>query len=111
GYGMFTAITWENPQKHFGSADIGRLVLCDDSTIWWYRIQTVLILTTGTMLLMWLGEQITEHGIGEGVSLGMPMSTWGLFRAAGRDCRRGRRASRTCFFAAARPAISATPSR
>src|SRR2546430_3823798 len=39
------------------------------SLIWWYRIQTVLVLTTGTMLLMWLGEQITERGIGNGVSL------------------------------------------
>src|SRR2546422_3540463 len=28
--------------------------------IWWYRIQTVLFLTTGTMLMMWLGEQITR---------------------------------------------------
>ncbi len=26
-------------------------------------------MTTGTMLLMWLGEQITERGIGNGVSL------------------------------------------
>jgi preprotein translocase subunit SecY len=34
-----------------------------------YRVQTLLILTTGTMLLMWLGEQITERGIGNGVSL------------------------------------------
>src|SRR6266511_737450 len=40
-----------------------------DDYIWWYRIQTVLILTTGTLLLMWLGEQITERGIGNGVSL------------------------------------------
>ena len=37
--------------------------------IWWYRIQTVIILTTGTLLLMWLGEQITERGIGNGISL------------------------------------------
>jgi preprotein translocase subunit SecY len=37
--------------------------------IWWYRIQTTLVLTSGTMLLMWLGEQITERGIGNGVSL------------------------------------------
>src|SRR5213078_3530339 len=42
-------------------------VLVDN--LWWYRIQTVLILTTGTLLLMWLGEQITERGIGNGVSL------------------------------------------
>ena len=30
---------------------------------------TILTLTTGTMLLMWLGEQITEYGIGNGISL------------------------------------------
>jgi preprotein translocase subunit SecY len=36
---------------------------------WWYYIQTVIVLTTGTMLLMWFGEQITERGIGNGVSL------------------------------------------
>jgi len=44
-------------------------VMYPPSLIWWYRIQTVLVLTTGTMLLMWLGEQITERGIGNGVSL------------------------------------------
>ena len=37
--------------------------------MWWYRIQTTLILTTGTVLLMWLGEQITDRGIGNGISL------------------------------------------
>ncbi len=37
--------------------------------IWWYRIQTTVILSTGTMLLMWLGEQITDRGIGNGISL------------------------------------------
>src|SRR5258706_12919466 len=62
------AIGWENPEKIFGQG-IGRLVMYPDSMIWWYRIQTVLILTTGTMLLMWLGEQITDRGIGNGVSL------------------------------------------
>jgi preprotein translocase subunit SecY len=41
----------------------------DANHIWWYRIQTVLIMTTGTMLLMWLGEQISDRGIGNGVSL------------------------------------------
>ena len=30
---------------------------------------TVLTLTTGTMFIMWLGEQITERGIGNGMSL------------------------------------------
>ncbi len=36
---------------------------------WSFRILTVITLTTGTMLLMWLGEQITDKGIGNGVSL------------------------------------------
>jgi preprotein translocase subunit SecY len=62
------ALQWEHPERIFGQG-IGQLVLYDPSHLWFYRLQTVLILTTGTMLLMWLGEQITERGIGNGVSL------------------------------------------
>jgi preprotein translocase subunit SecY len=36
---------------------------------WSFRLLTVLTLTTGTTLIMWLGEQITERGIGNGMSL------------------------------------------
>jgi preprotein translocase subunit SecY len=36
---------------------------------WAFRALTVLTLTTGTTLVMWLGEQITERGIGNGMSL------------------------------------------
>jgi preprotein translocase subunit SecY len=36
---------------------------------WWTRIQIVITLTAGTTFLMWVGELITEHGIGQGVSL------------------------------------------
>ncbi len=36
---------------------------------WSFRLMTVLTLTTGTALLMWLGEQATERGIGNGISL------------------------------------------
>ncbi len=68
GQGLVMAIGWENPEKIFGQG-IGRLVLYSDSHLWFYRFQTLLILTTGTMLLMWFGEQITERGIGNGVSL------------------------------------------
>jgi preprotein translocase subunit SecY len=67
GQGLFFAIGWEHPQNIFHGFQ-GNLVL-DSNHIWWYRIQTVLIMTTGTMLLMWLGEQITDRGIGNGVSL------------------------------------------
>ncbi len=67
--GGFMAFGWENPASIFQGWKGGSLVLYADQYIWWYRIQTVLCLTTGTMLLMWLGEQITERGIGNGVSL------------------------------------------
>jgi preprotein translocase subunit SecY len=36
---------------------------------WWTRIQIILTLTAGTTFLMWVGELITERGIGQGVSL------------------------------------------
>src|SRR4051812_24414714 len=36
---------------------------------WFFRFMTVLTLTTGTGFIMWLGEQITERGIGNGMSL------------------------------------------
>jgi preprotein translocase subunit SecY len=36
---------------------------------WAFRVMTVLTLTTGTCFIMWLGEQITERGIGNGMSL------------------------------------------
>jgi preprotein translocase subunit SecY len=67
GQGLYFAMGWENPAKQFPGFQ-GQLVL-DMDHLWWYRIQTVLVMTTGTMLLMWLGEQITERGVGNGVSL------------------------------------------
>jgi preprotein translocase subunit SecY len=36
---------------------------------WGFRFLTVLTLTAGTIFVMWLGEQITERGIGNGISL------------------------------------------
>lgn len=36
---------------------------------WGFRLITVLTLSSGTLLLMWLGEQIQERGIGNGISL------------------------------------------
>ncbi len=34
-----------------------------------FQIMTVLALTTGTVFIMWLGEQVTEYGVGNGISL------------------------------------------
>ena len=39
------------------------------SPTWGFLFTTVLTLTTGTMFVMWLGEQITERGVGNGISL------------------------------------------
>ena len=36
---------------------------------WSFRLMAVLTLTTGTVFIMWLGEQISERGIGNGISL------------------------------------------
>jgi preprotein translocase subunit SecY len=36
---------------------------------WSFRLMTMITLTSGTIFLMWLGEQITERGIGNGISL------------------------------------------
>ena len=52
-----------------------------------FRLTTVVTLVTGTMFVMWLGEQITERGIGNGISIiifagivaGLPSALAGLF--------------------------------
>jgi len=50
------------------SGAIGGMSLVYDPG-WFFRFTTVVTLTTGTTLIMWLGEQITERGIGNGMSL------------------------------------------
>ncbi|HWQ37306.1 MAG TPA: preprotein translocase subunit SecY, partial [Burkholderiales bacterium] len=55
-----------------------------------FRFTTVVTLVTGTMFLMWLGEQITERGIGNGISLiifagiaaGLPAAVGGTLELA-----------------------------
>jgi preprotein translocase subunit SecY len=45
----------------------GQSLVLNPST--WWIVQTVLVLTAGTFFLMWLGDQITERGIGNGISI------------------------------------------
>jgi len=61
--GLFLALPLENP----GALGINREIVQNPG--WSFRLMTVLTMTTGTMLLMWLGEQITERGIGNGISI------------------------------------------
>ncbi|HUP65633.1 MAG TPA: preprotein translocase subunit SecY [Thermoanaerobaculia bacterium] len=60
-----------------------------------FPLMTVITLTAGTTFIMWLGEQISERGIGNGISLiifagivvNLPGATWGLLQ----DVRTGER--------------------
>lgn len=54
---------------------------------WGFRMMTMITLTGGTIFVMWLGEQITERGVGNGISLiifagivvGLPSATFSLW--------------------------------
>jgi len=85
-------LNMENPGKLFPGYDVntyGQIVVVGK---FWFLVQSTIIMTAGTMLLMWLGEQITQRGIGNGVSLlitvgilqdipGAAQATYGLFFA------------------------------
>src|SRR6188472_991883 len=73
--GYLLALSFQHPESYHtmlpGITDTIRnlgIPLVDDLG-WKFRIITVVSLTTGTLLLMWLGDQITERGIGNGISL------------------------------------------
>ncbi len=79
-----------NPGALFG-INAGAIVKMESSAL--FYLTTLISMTTGTMLLMWLGEQITQRGVGNGVSLiitvnicsrlpGAIGATWRMFRPA-----------------------------
>lgn len=63
--GITITILLRNPGEVFGTGDG---VIVNNPTIWWHAL-AVLTLTAGTAFVMWLGEQITERGIGQGISI------------------------------------------
>ena len=67
GQGYVMSLGWLSPGTVFGAGWTGGDLVLFPGV--WYHIQTMMALTCGTLLLMWLGEQITERGIGNGVSL------------------------------------------
>ena len=62
--GITISIVLRNPENITGQA--GEIVRNPD--LWWHFL-VVITLTAGTSFVMWLGEQITERGIGQGISL------------------------------------------
>jgi len=59
---FFIALWLENPARFQGLQIV-------QNPGWGFRILTVITLTSGTAFIMWLGEQIQEYGIGNGISL------------------------------------------
>lgn len=46
-----------------------QFIVPDEIRGFWFTVQTVIFLVAGTVFMMWMGEQITEKGIGNGISL------------------------------------------
>ncbi len=60
------ALLLEGQNADVGGGQFGDVVA---DAGWPFRLMTILTLTTGTTLVMWLGEQATDRGIGNGISL------------------------------------------
>ena len=91
--GALLILTLENPARLFHGYDVhvyGDIVLSGHFS---FLLTSIIFLTAGTMVLMWLGEQITTRGIGNGISLlitvgiladipGAAATLWGLLNPA-----------------------------
>lgn len=62
--GFLLTRTLENPSTI--GLDVGNLVMYPGLV---FTLSTIFIIVTGTMFLMWIGDQITERGVGNGISL------------------------------------------
>ncbi len=60
-------------QSYFMAFGVEQMTVAGQSAVvspgWGFRLVAMITMTTGTCFLMWLGEQITERGIGNGISL------------------------------------------
>src|SRR5664280_2967921 len=75
--GTLLILALENPGRLFSGYDInvyGEIIIVNKTG---FLATSVVFMTAGTMLLMWLGEQITQRGIGNGVSLLITIGTQG----------------------------------
>ncbi|MBK8479001.1 MAG: preprotein translocase subunit SecY [Opitutaceae bacterium] len=90
--GMLLLGALENPSRLFAGfeeAKYGSIVIASKG---WFMVTSIIFLTAGTLLMMWLGEQITQRGIGNGISIlitigiladipGAAVQTWQMFFA------------------------------
>ena len=76
GQGLFMTVSWSRPGDFFDGFQGDLLMPYMREHMWWFFLQTTVVLTTGTMLLMWFGEQITERGIGNMVPVVSTTVVW-----------------------------------
>lgn len=77
---FFISLWLENPNAFQGTVIV-------PNPGWGFRLMTILTLTTGTAFIMWLGEQIDQYGIGNGISIvitagiieSVPTALWQTF--------------------------------
>jgi len=81
-------------QSYFMAFGVEQMTVAGQSVVlmpgWGFRLVAMTTMTTGTCFLMWLGEQITERGIGNGISLiifagivaRLPLAIFNTFRLA-----------------------------
>jgi len=55
--------------RMLGGESFGQNLILDDYNTWFYYLVATITMTAGTLLLMWIGEQIDEYGVGNGISL------------------------------------------
>ena len=72
--GFMLAKVLQNPAGNFMLDDLAAVMSRTGLDLvpnpgWGFILTTVMVITAGTLLLMWIGEQITERGIGNGISL------------------------------------------
>ena len=65
---LTVVITTLQAPGYIASQITNKVGVVSDPSFFWY-MQSVLILVTGTMFVMWLGEKITDNGIGNGISI------------------------------------------
>jgi preprotein translocase subunit SecY len=80
--GYMISVGLQNPQSIFGNLAQGVQIAPPGLG---FRLLAMLTLTSGTIFIMWLGEQITERGIGNGISLIITASIISRAPTAARD--------------------------
>ncbi len=67
--GLSIAFFLENQAGNVQNGGVAVLRQVVENPGWGFRLMTILTLASGTAFLMWMGEQITERGIGNGISM------------------------------------------